>query len=181
MVKTDPYLALTVVLVFLALMFALYRSWSRRELRYAGYQCGIAEVPAHTGEMLCGELDSLYVGTTQAIAWQERVAVGPLGFRSTAQLTGYSEGIQVSLGQSSLWIPIENLISVRRDSKCAGKVMPGDGLLVLRWKLHHEDGSFLEVDSGFRAEDPLDYAPWLNYRTILGNTPDSSTTPEEKN
>ena len=81
----------------------------------------------------------LYVGSTLAPNWLERITVGDIGFRSKAVLTRYPEGILVERsGATPIWIP-------------------QDAITAIRWRLP----SGTEIDTGFRGDDRSEYARWI--------------------
>ena len=66
----------------------------------------------------------LYVGSTIAPSWQDRIAVGDLGHRANAEISRYEKGILVErTGESTIWIPQERIRAVRTERGLAGKVM----------------------------------------------------------
>src|SRR5262249_310540 len=100
----------------------------------------------------------LYTGTTMAPSWQNRVQVGDLGFRATAEMTRFETGILLERsGATAIWIPNESITAVRTERGHAGKVMTRDGGLVIRWKLR----AGTEVDTGFRGDDKTVYPAWV--------------------
>jgi hypothetical protein len=107
----------------------------------------------------------LYLGSTLAPNWLERVNVGDLGYRCKAVLTRYPEGILVERsGTGPIWMPAASISGVRTERAMAGKVLPGVGsdstgrILVIRWRLP----SGTEIDTGFRGEDRSVYGQWID-------------------
>src|SRR5205085_10759902 len=85
-----------------------------------------------------------------------RIAVGEIGFRAAATLHLFDTGLVIDrVGASPLWIAAGSLLGARTAPALAGKVMGGDGLLVIRWRL---DGH--ELDTGFRGDDRDVYPQW---------------------
>jgi hypothetical protein len=114
-------------------------------------------LPDTVGPALIGATKGLYVGSTIAPSWQDRVAVGDLGFRSKAVLTRYPEGIMLQrTGAGPMWIPDESITAIRTERGIAGKALTHDGILVIRWKLP----SGTEIDTGFRGDDRRELANW---------------------
>ena len=100
----------------------------------------------------------LYVGSTLAPSWQDRIAVGDLGYRTKAVLTRYPEGIMLQRsGGRPIWIPDESITAIRTERGIAGKALTHQGILAIRWRLP----SGTEIDTGFRGENRADYAQWL--------------------
>ena len=149
----------------------MLRGWKRRAERQADLIGALPALPDLIGSAVIAPCRGLYVGSTVAPNWLERVAVGDLGYRSKAVLTRYPEGILLERsGASPIWIPEESLIAVRTEQGLAGKVLPGGraetsgGLLVLRWRLP----SGTEIDSGFRGDDRGVYARWTAHENQTG-------------
>ncbi len=150
-------LSLLVLALLLLAVWGMYRGWQHRGQRQAG---GLGEFPAaptDPGPILLGPETGLYVGSTIGGNWQNRVTVGDIGHRATAELTLHADGVLLSRqGASSLWLPRKTIDGARTDSRLAGKVMTKNGLLVLRWRVGLET-----VDSGFRADDKASYPAWV--------------------
>jgi hypothetical protein len=114
-------------------------------------------LPDTVGPALIGATKGLYVGSTIAPSWQDRIAVGDLGFRSKAVLTRYPEGIMLQrTGAGPIWIPDESITAIRTERGIAGKALTHDGILAIRWKLP----SGTEIDTGFRGDDRRELANW---------------------
>jgi hypothetical protein len=158
---------LAVVIAFL--MHLMMRGWRRRaELQIAV----IGEMPAlpdSVGPAIIPGIKGLYVGSTFAPSWQDRIAAGDLGYRTKAVLTRYPEGIMLQRsGGRPIWIPDELIVAVRTEMGIAGKVIPRpmgppgkvdghQGVLAIRWRL----ASGTEIDTGFRADDHREYDNWV--------------------
>ncbi|KXO89473.1 transporter [Tsukamurella pseudospumae] len=153
---------LLIVLVVLALLFSLMMlGWRRRGQRQAAAVGEIPTTPEQLRDLVFGPVSGVYVGSTVAPHWQDRVAVGDWGFRATVNLSRYADGYLMERGRGNpMWIADERIVEVRRASKLAGKVMPGDGLLVLRWEL--PTGTV--IDTGFRADDKTTYRKLMDKR-----------------
>ena len=162
-----------VVVVLIGVVIRLMlRGWKRRAERQAELIGELPTMPDLVGSAVIAPCRGLYVGSTLAPNWLERVAVGDLGYRSKAVLTRYPEGILLERsGASPIWVPEDSLIGVRIERGLAGKVLPGGraetsgGLLVLRWRLP----TGTEIDSGFRGDDRSDYARWVSHEIAAGH------------
>ena len=151
-VLTVGFLALWVVLVLL-----MWKGWRGRARRQQDAIGELPVVPAELGERLIEPSTGLYVGSTLAPSWQDRVAVGDLGFRASSELSRYRTGVLLERhGASPIWIPEESIRAIRTERGLAGKVMTKDGVLVIRWQLP----SGTEVDTGFRGDDKSIYPQW---------------------
>lgn len=138
-----------VVLVALAVVFALLaRGWRARMRRQE--QLGqLAEPPADLGDVALSE-DLLYVATTRADAPLDRIAVAGLGFRARAVVTVAAGGVLLELaGARPAFIPSDAIRGAGRATWTVDRVVNADGLVFLRWVL-----GATEVDSYFRSADP---------------------------
>ena len=160
--------AILSVLAFLMIR-AMLRGWLRRAQQQAQLIGRLPSLPDVVGPPTIGPTPGLYVGSTLATvnalrasgsspSWLDRIAVGDLGFRSKAVLSRHPEGIMVKRsGADPIWIPEESITAIRTERGLAGKVVPGDGILAIRWRLP----SGAEIDTGFRGDDRRKYADWL--------------------
>ncbi|MGB3302241.1 transporter [Gordonia sp. (in: high G+C Gram-positive bacteria)] len=148
-------IALGVWLILVALVLRGWRNRGRRQEAEVGH---FPTVPDDLGERLRGPHTGLYVGSTLAPSWQNRIAVGDYGDRATAELSAYPAGLLLARnGASDIWIPEESIVAVRTERGLAGKAMSRDGVLVIRWTLP----SGTQVDSGLRADDKTVYPEWV--------------------
>ena len=146
------------ILLFCLCLWLMYRAWQKKARRQAAAVGELPPVPAELGAQLLEPTTGLYTGTTLAPSWQNRIAVGDLGFRAAAELTRFERGILLERdGAEVLWIPQESITAVRTERGNAGKVMTQDGVLVIRWKLP----TGTEVDTGFRGDDKTVYPAWV--------------------
>lgn len=147
-----------VVLVWLGLIGLLLRGWRNRGRRQADTIGEMPIAPDDLGATLLGPHTGLYVGSTLAPSWQNRVAVGDIGDRAAASLTAHPGGILMRRsGATEIWIPRASITAVRTERGLAGKVMTAGGLLAIRWVLP----SGTEIDSGLRADDKTVYPAWI--------------------
>ncbi len=98
-----------------------------------------------------------------APSWQDRIAVGDLGFRATLRTQPRTRtGVLLERdGASPIWIPEESIRAIRTERGLAGKVMTKDGVLVIRWQLP----TGTEIDTGFRGDDKSIYPQWTREQT----------------
>ncbi|MBA8823532.1 hypothetical protein FHX42_000861 [Saccharopolyspora lacisalsi] len=149
---------LALALLAALVVYGMRRGWVNRARRQAAQLAEFPRVPEDLDERdpLLPAAEGLYVGSTRAEDWQDRIAVGDIGHRSVATAQLWSHGLLLRRsGASPLWIPAESLIAARVDHKLANKVVPGAGLLVVTWRL----GEHL-LDTGFRAEDTTEQPRW---------------------
>lgn len=156
---TGSLIFAAVIAVLITVLIALMlRGWKRRAERQVALVGRLPALPEAVGPTLIAPTKGLYVGSTLAPSWQNRIAVGDLGFRTKAVLTRYPEGIMVQRsGATPIWIPDESITAIRTERGIAGKAMTHDGILAIRWKLP----SGTEIDTGFRGENRADYSKWI--------------------
>jgi hypothetical protein len=144
-----PRLLLTVVvLAVIGLgIWGMRHGWRARAERQADIAAPAAPpAGADDGAGVAGQ----YVATTTAGDLLDRIVVHGLGNRGRADLYVHTEGVLVDrVGEPALWIPKESLRAVRLGSGQAQKAFEAGGLVLITWLLGD-----LEVDTGFRADDP---------------------------
>jgi hypothetical protein len=161
-VNTPTLIALLIIAALLAVFIALairqmLRGWLHRAQRQVELIGALPPLPDIVGSAIIPATKGLYVGSTIAPSWQDRIAVGDLGFRSKAVLTRYPEGIMLQRsGTGPIWIPEESITAIRTERGIAGKALTHDGILAIRWRLP----SGTEIDTGFRGDDRRELANW---------------------
>ena len=146
------FAAVLVVLIGFLIHLVL-RGWRRRAERQFVLIGQLPPMPDTVGPAIVSATKGLYVGSTLAPSWQDRIAVGDLGYRSKAVLTRYPEGIMVQRsGANPIWIPQESITAIRAERGMVGKVVPAgmgsrrardgdgdatsyEGILAIRWRL----------------------------------------------
>jgi hypothetical protein len=137
---------------------AMMRGWRHRAERQVGLIGTLPPIPDTVGPAIVPATKGLYVGSTLAPSWHDRIVVGDLGYRTKAVLTRYPEGILVQRsGGRSIWIPDDAITAIRTERGIAGKALTHQGILAIRWRLP----SGTEIDTGFRGNDRAEYAQWL--------------------
>lgn len=154
---------LLIVIAFAAfwvlMVLLMLRGWRGRARRQVDRIGELPPVPSELGEQLIAPSTGLYVGSTLAPSWQDRVAVGDIGYRATGELSRYRGGVLLERdGASPIWIPQESIRAIRTERGLAGKVMSKDGILVIRWELP----TGTEIDTGFRGDDKTVYPTWVS-------------------
>jgi hypothetical protein len=151
-------MAAVVAVLIAFLIRQMLRGWLRRARRQAELIGTLPSLPDTVGPALIPATKGLYVGSTLAPSWLDRIAVGDLGYRAKAVLTRYPEGIMLQrTGAEPIWIPDDAIAAIRTEKGIAGKAMTHEGILAIRWRLP----SGTEIDTGFRADDRADYDRWL--------------------
>ncbi|MGU3498981.1 PH-like domain-containing protein [Mycobacterium sp. C31M] len=136
----------------------LLTGWKARMARQAELIGNLPPLPDTVGPVLTGPTKGLYVGSTIAPHWNDKVAAAALGFRAKAVLTRYPEGIMLQRsGTGPIWIPDESIVAVRGERAIAGKALTHEGIVAIRWKLP----SGTEIDTGFRADDRTETKKWV--------------------
>lgn len=157
------WLVLAIVAFFLLCLWGMYLGWRRKSRAQSVQVPPFPEIPASPGDALLAST-GVYLSTTTAGNWQDRIVTRGAGLRSNATWTLYESGVAVERGGApDFWIPRDAVTGVRRDNKIAGKVMGTDALLVLTWRLGD-----VELDTGFRGDDLDDYPKWTEQLKIKG-------------
>jgi hypothetical protein len=149
--------AAVLVVVLAVVIQLMMRGWRRRA---EGQLDLVGDLPPLPDEVGSASITTRghYCGCTFAPEWNDRVAVGDLGYRTKAVLFRHPEGILVErIRAQPIWIPQESIVAVRTERGIAGKVVSRHGILVIRWRLP----SGTEIDTGFRASNRDEYGNWL--------------------
>lgn len=160
--NTPTLIASLIMAALVAVLIAFFirqmlRGWLHRAQRQAELIGKLPPLPETVGAVVIKATTGLYVGSTIAPSWQDRITVGDLGFRSKAVLTRYPEGIMVQRsGATPIWIPDESIAAIRTERGIAGKALTHAGILAIRWTLP----SGTEIDTGFRADDRHELDNW---------------------
>lgn len=133
------------VVVGLALL--MLRGWRRRAERQSDVP-PLPDAPADVdAQLLADPVEGVYVSTTTAGDWLDRIAVHGLGVRSAAVLNVSTSGITIARqGAPHVHIPAAQLKDVRLDKGMAGKFVEEEGLVVLTWQLGERT-----LDTGIRT------------------------------
>ncbi len=158
-VSNWPLRLALVAAMFAAIALALWgmrRGWKAR----AGRQLAIAEPAPLIESDVSGMtgISGLYIGTSTAGSWLDRIAVHDLGVRSRATFFVTENGVSIEReGARSFVVPAGDLRAVRADRGVAGTVRGKDSVVVVTWVL----GDYI-VDTGIRADDGADHGALLD-------------------
>ncbi len=99
------------------------RGWLRRAQRQAELIGTLPPLPDTVGP---GDRSPPPRASTSAArwrpSWQDRIAVGDLGYRAKAVLTRYPEGIMLQrTGAGPIWIPDESITAIRTETRHRGQ------------------------------------------------------------
>ncbi len=153
---------LGILLVVAAGYYGMDRGWRNRQAR----QADLAPLPPVPENGKIKGVEGVYVATTTAGDWMDRIAVHELGVRSIADLAVSEAGLIFHRqGATDVFIPADHLTGVRTDRGIAGKVTAEkSGLVVVTW---NHDGR--ELDTGFRPRRKADTAPLTeSISTLIG-------------
>lgn len=151
-------MAAVLALIVLFLFWRMMKAWLRRAREQLPLIGALPPLPDSVGPPIIPELPGLYVGSSIVPDPLHRVVVDDLGDRAKAVLTRYPEGIMLKRsGGRPIWIPDEAITAIRTEDFLAGKAVPRDGILAIRWRLP----SGTEIDTGFRGNDRKSYKDWV--------------------
>jgi len=138
--------------VLVGLSLLMVRGWRAR----AGRQRDLPpppRPPATPGEVVIGLTPGLFVGTTFAGDWLDRVTAHGLGVRGPARLVEGGAGLLVLRpGARGFSIARADLLDVRCAAGIANRLAPRHlGVVVVTWRLGER-----ELDTGFQPRDAAD-------------------------
>ncbi len=132
---TELQLGLLLLLLVPVIWGLMWWGWRRRGRRQADVGA-LHRVPDPLSPSAFGPIEAVYVSTTRAGDWLDRVVVHGLGTRSAAEVSVHADGVLVRRTSApDVWVPAPDLAWVRRERGAAGKFVREDGLVVLTWTL----------------------------------------------
>lgn len=161
-------LVMAVIAIILMVLLAMRRGWRRRGASQADLPAP-APAPDALEPRDLGPVTGIYIASTTAGNWLDRIVVHDLGVRSRAELEVGPQGVLLRRqGARDLFIPADDLRDARGDRGIAGKVYERGGVLVMTWDL----GGRL-VDTGFRADGAEDQVSAVE--TVMSMVADERT------
>lgn len=180
-----PWLSVTLLVVLgLALLTGMAFGW-RRLTR------GATDVPApeHVpgadalGAARTAAFDATYVSTTRAGDWLDRVGAHGLGVRSAATVQVFDAGVVLRRrGAPDVFVPRAALRAVGTSGGMAGKVVGGEGLVVLTWtSAPGPEDDPRGLDTGLRLRHPHQRDELrAAAQELIGTTPAASGSEETR-
>ncbi|WP_282943939.1 hypothetical protein [Cellulomonas endometrii] len=176
-----PWLSVTILVVLgVALLLGMVKGWRR-------LQRGTSAVPAppavpdeaDLGAARTAAFDGVYVSSTRAGDWLDRVGAHGLGVRSVAQVQVHDAGVVVRRrGAPDVFVPRAALRAVGTSGGMAGKVVGGEGLVVLTW-VPDPQRDPRGLDTGLRLRHPHERDELrAAAQELIGSTP-AASGPEE--
>jgi hypothetical protein len=158
----------TIVLVVVVLLVyrAMRSGWQARTRRSAALLPALPVPPAGLGAERLAPVDAVYVSTTRSGDWLDRVTAYGLGVRSPAQVGVFDAGVQITRrGATDLFVPAAAVRSATSAPGMAGKVVGGEGLVVVTWQGDPADPRGL--DTGLRPKHAADHERLIDAITTL--------------
>ena len=156
---TRTLLTMAMVLVIIAIYALMRLGWQRR---LANQQSIAIPSPLLQGQVLAGPWPGVFIGTTFAGRWLDRIDAHTLGARSNVTLTVLDSGINIEReGERSFGIPRDAVAAVRADKAIAGRAYEGAGLIVISFSLGEQ-----EVECGIRIPSTSDHLAALTALTM---------------
>ncbi|KRD45115.1 hypothetical protein ASE38_14080 [Cellulomonas sp. Root930] len=154
------------VLVVIVVFWGMRAGWRARTRRSSTLVPALPAAPAVLGAERLGPVEATYVSTTRAGDWLDRVTAEGLGVRSPAQISVFDAGVRITRqGATDLFVPASAVRSATGAPGMAGKVVGGEGLVVLTWQADTDDPRGL--DTGLRPKHAADRERLIDALTTL--------------
>src|ERR671932_612286 len=149
------FIAVAVLVLLVAVIWlAMLAGWRRGGARPTAPPDlpSLPPTPSEPGAALTDDTDGVYVSTTTAGNWLDRVTAHGLGSRSAATMAVTAAGVSwLRQGAPDVFAAAETLVGARRADGIAGKVMPPGRIVVVTWRLGPA-----QLDTGFRPASAPD-------------------------
>lgn len=158
-------------------LWGMRHGWLTRARRTAGLVPTLPPVPDAPGPASTDAVAAVYVSSTVAGDWLDRVVAHGLGVRSPATVHVHADGVLVArTGAPDVWVPAGTLRAVTTTTGQAGKFVGRDELVVLTWVPDPTMGTALDTALQVRHDDerPVLLAA---ARALLPAPPDHETAP----
>lgn len=155
---------LFVLITWTAAVYGMRRNWKKRSITQRETLGEIATTDSVSQETppILPPLEGLYPGSVLSSDPYQRIVIDDVGYRTSAQLLGYEDGILLRRDAArDIWIRREKIIDVRVGPFLAGKLPPG-GVLIIE---HQLDGPGI-IQTGFRVDPTSDfqgYKQWVTH------------------
>lgn len=122
-----------VIVVVLLVLFLMRKGWRNRSKRHADI---IAPVWPADLELPSTSVPAMYVGSSRAGDWLDRIVVHGLGVRSRAEVSVVPQGIAiVRAGAPDVFIPAASIRETRTDRAVSATVRSKDSIVLVTWQL----------------------------------------------
>lgn len=172
------WLSVTVLAALAVLgLWGMRRGWLARGRRTAALVPTLPDVPAAPGAARGDDVEAVYVSSTRAGDWLDRVVAHDLGVRSPARVRVHADGVHVGrTGARDLWVPAGSLRAVGTSRGQAGKFLGRDELVVLTWVPDPTTGTAIDTALLVRHDEARD-ALLAAARTLPAASTDTDTAP----
>lgn len=152
---------ITVAVIALA-VWGMRRSWAKKARQFAHLPAPIAQAPEGT-QWVAGPVEARFGGTTTTGQWLNRVVTHNLGTPRGVTVAVSPDGLWLTDDTDfNLWIPTQDIVSVRTGRGIAGDVVEPDGMIIVSWTLGDTT-----LDSGIRVTRNADHEQVLGELTHL--------------
>lgn len=142
-------------LLLVAAMLGMRAGWRARTRRTGELVHDLPVASPDLGAARTEPLESVYVSSTRAGDWLDRVTAHDLGERSAAAVQVWDAGVVVAReGTTDVFVPAGSLRGAATAPGMAGKFVGRDGLVVLTWQPDPTDERGL--DTGIHLRHPAD-------------------------
>ncbi len=180
---TGRQVATTLVLLAILLLswWGMRVGWEHRRRRTEALAPALPVVPDDPGPVTAGPFEAVYVSSTRAGDWLDRVVANGLGVRSPARVSVHPTGVLVGRsGAPDLFVPASSLRGVTTSPGIAGKVVGGSGIVVLTWSPAGTDDD-RGLDSGLQPRHPADREALVAaVAALIPDTPAATRGTQEK-